>query len=272
MAQMIFNPGDFTSQSAKPMPVILVLDNSGSMYGEKIDNLNTAVRDMLETFRQSECSDAVFNVAVVTFGTGIHLMQEMESSSSITWHDVSISDTDDCKSWTGKWDDSTARGTPLGATLRIVKSMIEDKAIIPSRAYRPAIVLVSDGHPTDSWNGPLQDFIQSGRSSKCDRWAMAIGRDADNNVLRKFIEGVKNQDGTPRQLLYAGNAKTLRDNFQFITMSVTNTVALASKSTVLTVKPISVKPTEVSGTEDTTVLMQKPKATEEQEDESGFDW
>ena len=293
MAQMIFDPSAFTAQKAKPMPVILVLDNSGSMSGDKIRQLNAAVHEMIETFRQTESSEVSYTVAVITFGTGIHLQQEMTDASLIQWKDIPISDANTSKSWNGKFDDPGARGTPLGATLKSVKSMIEDREIIPSRAYRPAVVLVSDGHPTDSWNGPLASFIQDGRTAKCDRWAVAIGRDADEKTLRKFISNVTNLDGSPRELLYAGNAATLRDDFKYITMTVTNTVAVMSKSKVLKVQPITVKATSIesrpepapqkqSGTDGaaaqdgakaTPKLMQKPgEQPAEEETDSEFEW
>ena len=289
MAQMLFNPNAFTAQKAKPMPVVLVLDNSGSMSGNKIQQLNAAVHEMIETFRQTECSDASFMVAIITFGTGIHLQQEMADASQIQWTDIPISDINTSKSWNGKFDDPEARGTPLGATLKIVKSMIEDRTIIPSRAYRPAVILVSDGHPTDSWNAQLTSFIQDGRTAKCDRWAVAIGSDADEKTLQKFISNVTNLDGSPRKLLYAGNATTLRDNFKYITMTVTNTVAVMSKSKILKVQPITVKATSIErkptpnpqehGSVGESIppkmpkLMQKPKdPPKEEETDSDFEW
>ncbi|HBW1732290.1 TPA: VWA domain-containing protein, partial [Klebsiella quasipneumoniae subsp. quasipneumoniae] len=42
----MFDPKKFTTPTARPLPVVLLLDVSGSMSGEKIDNLNKAVRDM----------------------------------------------------------------------------------------------------------------------------------------------------------------------------------------------------------------------------------
>lgn len=274
MAQMIFNPNGFTAQTAKPMPVILVLDNSGSMAGDKINSLNEAVHDMLNSFKQSECHDASFSIAIVTFGTGIHLLQEMASSDTISWHDIPISDREMCKSYTGIWDDAEARGTPLGATLKIIKSIIEDKSIVPSRAYRPAVILVSDGHPTDSWHAPLDAFVQDGRSSKCDRWAMAIGQDADTSVLAKFIERQNNIDGTPRRLLFANDAVALKDNFKFITMTLTNSVAILSKSKILTAKSIEVEPVTLEEAKGNYALMQGKHSLAEnkREEESGFEW
>jgi uncharacterized protein YegL len=77
--------------------------------------------------------------------------------------------------------------TPLGTALQMAKAMIEDKDVVPSRAYRPTVVLVSDGGPNDAWEKPLNAFISDGRSAKCDRMAMAIGADADEAVLGKFF-------------------------------------------------------------------------------------
>ena len=54
MSNIPFDPSKFTAAKAKPLPVILLLDVSGSMGGEKIRNLNDAVRDMLNTFSDTE--------------------------------------------------------------------------------------------------------------------------------------------------------------------------------------------------------------------------
>jgi len=193
-----FDPTKFTAPTAKPLPVILLLDVSGSMAGAKIQNLNESVKDMLETFRDTETSEIEIHVAIITFGLEVTLRQALSSVSDIAWHDLSASGM-----------------TPLGTALKMAKAMIEDKNVVPSRAYRPTVVLVSDGQPNDSWEQPLQAFIKSGRSSKCDRMALAIGADADEAVLGRFIEG------TQHPLFYAENAKQLREFFEFVTMSVT---------------------------------------------------
>lgn len=193
-----FDPTKYTAPAAKPLPVILLLDVSGSMGGAKIQNLNESVKDMLETFRGTETSETEIHVAIITFGAEVKLHQALASASDIAWHDLSASG-----------------GTPLGTALKMAKAMIEDTTVVPSRAYRPTVILVSDGRPGDDWTQPLADFTKDGRSSKCDRMAMAIGADADEGVLGKFIEGTKNP------LFYAENAKQLREFFKFVTMSVT---------------------------------------------------
>ncbi|EKF9443158.1 VWA domain-containing protein [Vibrio cholerae] len=194
----MFDPKKFTTPTAKPLPVVLLLDVSSSMSGDKIDNLNKAVKDMLDTFAQEEKMETEILVSVITFGNQVELQVPYTKASQVQWQGLQANGM-----------------TPMGTALKMAKAMIEDKETTPSRAYRPTIVLVSDGQPNDSWERPLEDFISEGRSSKCDRMAMAIGRDADETVLKRFIEG------TPHDLFYAENAGQLHEFFQRLTMSVT---------------------------------------------------
>ena len=246
-----FDPTKFTAPTAKPLPVILLLDVSGSMGGAKIQNLNESVKDMLETFRDTETSETEIHVAIITFGDELKLHQALASASDITWQDL-----------------SAFGGTPLGAALKMAKAMIEDKNVVPSRAYRPTVVLVSDGQPTDSWEHPLDDFIKDGRSAKCDRMAMAIGADADDAVLGKFIEGTKNP------LFYAENAKQLREFFKFVTMSVTIRTQSMDKNIVPEPSVIEVKPATIEARverpEKPTPPKQSDDAVSGEESEGGY--
>jgi len=194
----MFDPKKFTTPTAKPLPVVLLLDVSSSMSGDKIENLNKAVEDMLDTFAQEEKMETEILVSVITFGNQVELQVPYTKASQMQWQGLQANGM-----------------TPMGTALKMAKVMIEDKETTPSRAYRPTVVLVSDGQPNDSWERPLEDFISEGRSSKCDRMAMAIGRDADETVLKRFIEG------TPHDLFYAENAGQLHEFFQRVTMSVT---------------------------------------------------
>ncbi|MGK0290450.1 MAG: hypothetical protein ACI86H_001909 [bacterium] len=193
-----FDPSSFTTPKAKPLPICLLLDVSFSMDGDKINNLNKAVEEMLNTFAEEEKMETEIIVSVITFGREVSLHVPFKNASEVQWQDLQANGM-----------------TPMGTALRMAKAMIEDKETTPSRAYRPTIILVSDGQPNDSWEEPLEAFITQGRSSKCDRMAMAIGHNADESVLKRFIQG------TPHQLFYADNANKLHEFFSRVTMSVT---------------------------------------------------
>lgn len=195
---MVFDPTKFVAPTAKPIPVVLLLDISSSMSGAPIEQLNKAVREMLSSFSLSETSEIEIQLSVITFGADVKLHTPYTSATDVEWQDLSVNGA-----------------TPMGTALQMAKAMIEDKEVTPSRAYRPTIVLVSDGGPTDDWESPLNDFIMDGRSSKCDRMAVAIGDGADRTVLNRFIEGCEYPLFTP------DNASDIRDSFRYITMSVT---------------------------------------------------
>ena len=193
-----FNPANFTVAKAKPLPVVLLLDVSSSMGGESIKKLNIAVKEMISDFASAEKNDVEILVSIITFGAKVLLHTPYTSAKDIEWQDLTVSGS-----------------TPMGTAFSMAKAMIEDKETTPSRAYRPTIVLVSDGEPTDSWQQPLRALVNDGRSNKCDRMAMAIGGAASNTVLNEFISGTENKVFT------AQDASQIQEFFKFVTMSVT---------------------------------------------------
>ena len=193
-----FNPANFTVANAKPLPVVLLLDVSTSMGGENINKLNAAVKEMISDFAAAEKNEVEILVSIITFGADVLLHTPYTSAKDIEWQDLQVSGA-----------------TPMGTAFSMAKAMIEDKDVTPSRAYRPTIVLVSDGEPNDSWKQPLRQLVNEGRSEKCDRMAMAIGSDASNSVLNEFISGTENKVFT------AQDASQIQEFFKFVTMSVT---------------------------------------------------
>lgn len=190
----------YTVPKARPLPVILILDGSGSMYGEKIASLNSAINEMIESFKSLSAKEVDINLGIITFGATVDNPIQLQSVKNI-----------------GQIHLEANGGTPMGTALRMAKDMIEDKDIIPSKGYRPAVVLVSDGKPNDSWQEPMQAFIKEGRTAKCDRFAIAIdgnGEQADRSVLNMFLEGTENH------LYEASDASKIKDCFRQVTMSV----------------------------------------------------
>jgi uncharacterized protein YegL len=196
----LFNAREFTVANAKPMPIMLLLDASYSMTDDsKISTLNSAVKKMLATLKKEESQASEFLISIISFGGNSGRLElQPTNASNVNFNDL------------------VADGmTPLGSALKIAKDLVEDKNQTPSRAYRPLIVLVSDGYPNDEWEKPFQEFVELGRSAKCDRMAMAIGDDADMVMLNKFVAG------TGHDVFAANQAEEIHGFFKFVTMSVT---------------------------------------------------
>ena len=233
----MFNPKNFTTPKAKPLPVILLIDMSDSMNivvdpenvirtgktafvdGQhvefveggttKMQILNEAVKKMIDAFAEEEKMETEILVSIITFGDTAELHLPLTNASGIEWQDV-----------------SAFGETALGAALKLAKEQVENKEIIPSRAYRPTIILVSDGAPTDDWKVAMESFVHEGRSSKCFCLAMGIGDDADKNVLNMFIENTpclaqSGETEVPNKIFCANDAESIHKFFEKVTMSVT---------------------------------------------------
>jgi len=191
---------DFSVVSPRPLPVIVLADISGSMSVDgKIDALNSAVAEMIDSFADLRSERIDVHVAVITFGGESAAIHTPFASA----HDIA-------------WQPMAAGGrTPLGHALELANDLINDRAILPSRSYRPTLVLVSDGQPNDAWTGPLENLVGSERGAKSDRISIAIGSDADLDVLRIFA-------GTSTgHVLEAHEVREVRKVFRWVTMTIT---------------------------------------------------
>ena len=189
---------EVTLSEARPLPVFILADVSGSMAdGGKIAALNLAVKELLTSLAGDDDLRAAPHVAVITFGgTDARLHVTLQPAEQIHWSDMRADGA-----------------TPMGAAFQLLKAQLEDKNIVASRAYRPTIVLVSDGQPNDAWETALEELLGSERAAKADRFALAIGQDADDAMLVQFT-------GDRELVLRADAAKDIRKFFRFVSMSV----------------------------------------------------
>jgi len=79
---------DFVVTTARPLPVILLADVSGSMATNgKIDALNDAIQSMIESFATEDHSRAEIHVSVIAFGKGgARLHQPLLPAAQIKWN------------------------------------------------------------------------------------------------------------------------------------------------------------------------------------------
>lgn len=207
---MTFDINKYVTRGPRPLPILLLLDTSSSM-GERcqdsgmtrIEALNQSVRNMLAEFSSHCTKDSAITVAAISFNSTISLLQ-LDSESIFSLASYS------------RWTDlQTAGCTCLGAALSTAKQLVEDKSILPSNAYRPLVILLTDGEPNDNWKAPMADFCNSGRSQKCDRLAIMLGNDANIEPLEQFVQGT----GNP--VLHANTANQISRFFKMVTMTVT---------------------------------------------------
>lgn len=211
---IIMNLNNFVVQEARPLPVFLLVDTSGSMsFDSKMDTVNVALKEMLQVLSNLEGTKGQIKLSIITFGGKVEVIQPLENVEAITLHPLVASGQ-----------------TPMGGAIEKVMEMIEDRTIVPSRAYTPTVVLISDGQPTDfpknmqsnttskkedylDWE-PIHKFQHSERTKKSSNLALGVGKDADFEMLKAFI----NKENVP--VIKAKDAATIAKFFKWVTMSV----------------------------------------------------
>ena len=157
------------------------------MSGDKIETLNFAIRESIPLMQQEAHDNANAQV----------LVRAVKFSSGAQWHISQPTPVDDFK-----WTDLSAGGvTDMGRAL----SMVGDALKVPpmeTRALPPVLVLITDGHPTDGFATGLKALMREGWGIKAVRIGIAIGQDADREVLLKFT-------GNSERVLEAGSPEAL---------------------------------------------------------------
>lgn len=193
---------------ARPLPVIILADNSGSMYDDgKLDSLKHAIIDMVKSFKgsSSSCLEAEIYVSVVSFGNNAATMViEPKSAVEIAESESLLKAINNMQA---------CGNTPLGLALQKLVDMLDHRDSYPSRAYRPFLILASDGMPNDEWEKPLERLLTSERGKKATRLALSIGADADNAMLEKFV------DNKEIPVFKANGVDGIRKFFKCVTMS-----------------------------------------------------
>jgi len=159
----------------RTMTLFFLIDTSGSMEGNKIGAVNDAVVNVLPMLNDiSETNpDAEIKVAALEFSNGVNwLYDEPKLAKDFIWQDV------------------TASGlTSLGAACSELASKLSRSGGFmqsASGSFAPAIILLSDGGPTDDYNTGLAKLKANNWFKSAIKIAIAIGDDADKDVLKDF--------------------------------------------------------------------------------------
>jgi uncharacterized protein YegL len=157
----------------RPLHFIWIVDCSGSMQdGGKIQSLNAAIRAAIPLMRGAAKENPRAEV----------LVRVLKFSNGAQWHVAQATPVDQFE-----WTDLTADGTTdLGQALTVVAEQLKMPPM-PERALPPVLALVSDGQPTDSFGEGLKAMEAAPWGRKAVRIAVAIGDDADEETLSRFV-------------------------------------------------------------------------------------
>ena len=204
---------DNESIPRRKMTLFFMIDTSGSMVGSKIGSVNEAIENVLPMIGEisDENPDAEINVAALEFSTGTHwLYDEPKEAKEFIWQKVEA-------------DGLTSLGE---ACEELNKKLSRNGGFMssPSGCFAPAIILLSDGGPTDNFEGGLKSLQGNSWYKNAIKIAVAIGNDADKEVLKQFT-------GSSEAVITVHNIEALKKMIRIIAITSSQ---IGSKSTSAT--------------------------------------
>ncbi|MDR1787163.1 MAG: VWA domain-containing protein [Treponema sp.] len=184
----------------RQMVLFFLIDTSGSMQGQKISAVNTAIREVVPELADIGGADIDLKIAVLEFSMGCKWQNPAGP--------VSVDDF--------MWNNLSAEGgTDMGTAFRELNERLSRNSFLkaPSASVAPVILLLSDGQPSDDYQSALAALKNNNWFKSAVKVALAIGSDADCNVLAEFT-------GTSETVLSAYTPDILRKMIR--TVSITS--------------------------------------------------
>jgi uncharacterized protein YegL len=169
--QVPFTGAEFAENPEPRCACLLLLDNSGSMQGSPISQLNEG----LKVFREALGSDTLalkrVEVAVVTFGP-VKVETDFVSAQQFVAPELAV-------------NGDTPMGEAIVTGLNMLRARKDAYKANGISYYRPWVFMITDGAPTDSWQQAAQ-LIKEGEKSKAFSFYAVGVEGAQFDVLRQI--------------------------------------------------------------------------------------
>ena len=180
------------------LPVYLLLDCSGSMYGEPIEAVKNGVQVLVSTLRQDPYALETAYLSIITFDSSAQQVSPLTELAAFQQPNIQASGC-------------TALGEALAllsqkADQEVTKTPPEQKG-----DWKPLVFIMTDGEPTDDLNKGLAEF-------KKRKWGMVVacaaGSGANTDTLKKITECVVSLD--------TADSATIKAFFKWVSASVSS--------------------------------------------------
>lgn len=180
------------------LPVYLLLDCSGSMFGEPIEAVKNGVQVLVSTLRQDPYALETAYLSIITFDSNARQVTPLTELSAFQQPSIQA-------------NGCTALGEALAllaqkADLEVTKTTPEKKG-----DWKPLVFIMTDGEPTDDLNKGLAEFRKR-------KWGMVVacaaGAGANTDTLKKITECVVSLD--------TADSATIKAFFKWVSASVSS--------------------------------------------------
>lgn len=178
------------------LPVYLLLDCSGSMFGEPIEAVKNGVQTLISTLRSDPYALETAYISIITFDS--NAQQKVPLTELAAFQQPNI-DASGC--------------TALGGALKLLAERV-DTEITKTTAekkgdWKPLVFIMTDGEPTDDLQAGINEFKKRkfGMVVAC-----AAGQGANTSTLQRITENVVQLD--------TADSTTIKAFFKWVSASV----------------------------------------------------
>lgn len=206
------------------LPVYLLLDTSGSMFGEPIEAVKNGVQMLLSTLRGDPYALETAFLSIITFDSKAEQIVPLTELAAFQQPTINASGC-----------------TALGEALSLLSQRVDDEVTKTTPEikgdWRPLVFIMTDGRPTDDINRGIQEFNKRkfGMVVAC-----AAGQDADVNILKKITENVVQLD--------TADSATIKAFFKWVSASISTSSKSVEDTGAdsMTIKELPPPPSEVN--------------------------
>jgi uncharacterized protein YegL len=162
---------EFVENAEPRCPCVLLLDTSGSMHGDPINQLNAGLASFKEELMADSLAAKRVEVSIVTFGP-VQVHNPFQTADAFQPATL-----------------SAGGDTPMGAAIAEAIRLVEERKRAYTAGgvsyYRPWIFLITDGGPTDAWQQAAAALRTAVDQRKLAFFAVAV-EGADMNRLTQI--------------------------------------------------------------------------------------
>lgn len=178
------------------LPVYILLDTSGSMYGEPIEAVKNGVQVLVSTLRTDPYALETAYLSIITFDSSARQLTPLTELAGFQQPEISASGC-------------TALGEALSLLSDRVDTEVTKSTMEKKGDWKPLVFIMTDGEPTDDLEKGLSEFKKRkfGMVVAC-----AAGQGANTQTLKKITECVVQLDTT--------DSATIKSFFKWVSASV----------------------------------------------------
>jgi|GEM_PF-1474614 len=163
--------------TTRRLPVYLVLDCSGDMSGARFEAMNNGLKDFEAALKTDpHALESVF-VSIITFESEAQQLMPLTEAGQF-------------KAPVLEAQGGTSLGKALDLLGQCIERDVKPKSPDHPGDWRPLIFLMTDGEPTDSWEGPAEKFKRRAAELSANVIAIGCGPNVSTSVLKKITKTV----------------------------------------------------------------------------------